>query len=674
LSAARRLLVAALLATSAALALAPAAFAEYGAPQLISRTAAQQAVSASSPAISADGRFVAFQGEIGDRIGVFREEVATGAIVPVATGSISAAQTQFYLTAAPSISADGRYVSFTTTARLDPTDDLGANSPDVYVADMATSPPTYELASALDGCEPEASATPCGLTYSGSGGAKAAGRVALSASGRKVAFVTTAPSNLTSEPTGSTPGTTTPAGQVVVRDLATDTTTLVSAERSSLSDEMTEDPVPGGGVVNLPNLPLLAGAAISADGSTVAWVGAHLAAQVSMGAAEAQKLETTHLTYDEPLWRRLTAGAPTRRMVAGDGTEPYPPQTNKNENNNSAEGWIGQPGADGVPSLSADGDIAFLLGNPTEATNLFEVNMAPGLTRGQAVRQLTMQAGFNPLDPHHSVNSGKSVALDGAVFDTSLSPDGERVAFVTARQRFPLASPVLVGSPPVTVGLVELYVLNLETDSFERVTHGLGGVSEASENAQSRKQTEPGSIAGNGSGATSPSFGGEGLLAFASNADNLAAGDGNEASDVFLERNSEATLTPGATSISEGPTEKKTKKAPWRLTLTARSLPHGQVRLIAQVPAKGRLRAEVKPEPDGPVNAGHLGSARARSLKGGRVAVVLRLPKRLRRLAHTREGVYAFAKVSFHAKGRRVLRGTVQMRFHVHAVKKSSGK
>ena len=68
---------------------------------------------------------------------------------------------------APSISADGRYVSFTTLARLDPDNDPAANSRDVYVADMAacsrraTSWPRRSTAAI-----PSAGDAPCGLTYS----------------------------------------------------------------------------------------------------------------------------------------------------------------------------------------------------------------------------------------------------------------------------------------------------------------------------------------------------------------------------------------------------------------------------------------------------------------------------------------------------------------------------
>src|SRR5262249_20997245 len=115
-------------------------------------------------------------------------------------------------------------------------------------------------------------------------------------------------------------------------------------------------------------------------------------------------------------------------------------------------------------------------------------------------------------------------------------------------------------------------------------------------------------------------------------------------------------------------------KRPWRIVVTAHSLPGGEVRIVAVVPAKGSLRAKVGAEPDGPVRAKRLGAARGRALQSGRVALELRLPRRLRHLAHSGEGVYAMARVSFHAKRRKTLRAKVQVRFHAYTPKHGKGK
>ena len=424
---------------------------------------------------------------------------------------------------------------------------------------MSVSPPSYELASALDGCDPAASSG-CGLTYAGGGGSEASGRVALSADGRRVAFLTSAPSDLTSGPGGSTEGVPTPAWQVVLRDLDSDATTLVSAERDPLSGTMTARPVPGGALVAGAQARLLRGAALSADGSTVAWLGTHLPAQVPLAAGEAEAfedLDSGTFPYDEPLWRRVAdvPGAPTRRIVGGDGAaDPFPDLTGKNTEFNLAEGWLGLESVVGVPQLSSDGRTVALIGNPTEGANVFLVDMAAGLSRAQAVRPLTREIVTDRSNPKVTINVAPYIPLNGHIFDLAISGDGERVAFVTARQRFTLSPPNLIGSAPVSVGLAELYVVDRESETLERVTHGLGGPGEPSLNAAALSVPEGANVS-QGDGAGSPSFGAGGLIAFRSTASNLVAGDANEASDAFLVQDARAFtfLVPTCTpKISRG--------------------------------------------------------------------------------------------------------------------------
>ena len=660
----------ALLALGVLLVCAPTAgAAEFGPIRLVSRGSVQQADEASAPALSADGRYLAFQGKLGTRRGIFREDLGSGAIVPVATGDAGEGGPSSDGTA-PSISADGRYVSFTTTARLDPDDDLQPSSRDVYVADMSASPPTYELASALDGCDPGQAAphTPCGLTYNGIGGAEASGRVALSADGREVVFITSAESDLTSGPGGSTEGVPTPARQVVLRDLGTAATTLVSAERDPGGGTMTARPVAGGSTVTLPAAPRLTGAALSADGSTVAWLGTHLPAQVPLPAAEAatiEQLDGGTFPYDEPLWRRIGDGpsAPIRRIVAGEGAaDPFPHLTGKSTANlNFAEGWLGA-NAYGIPQLSADGRTVALIGNPTEAVNLFVVDMSPGLTRAQALRQVTREIVVNPSERAEKVNEEPYLSINANIRELAISADGRRVAFTTARQRFPLSPPSLVGSPPSSVGLLELYVFNRDAETVQRVTHGLGGSGEPSL-APGRLATKNG-----GEGAESPSFGAGGRIAFSSPASNLAEGDSNEASDVFLVEASEPAPIAGRLDLPPGPATKRLRQ-PWRLTLSAFSLPDGAVRLVAVVPGAGRLRAGVGAKIGGAERARRFPARRAWALQSGPVPIELQPPPRFQRLARTPEGLFATVSVSFHRKGHKTLHGKLQVRFRVHAAK-----
>src|SRR5262249_19707257 len=161
-----------------------------------------------------------------------RKDLESGAVALVVEAGLAQAF-------GPSISASGRYVSFTTTRSLDPLNDPAPpQDSDVYVADMATPPsPSYEIASARNGCDlAQGPGQPCGLVYAGGNGSSAAGRVALSADGRRVAFVVQSQSNL-----GGAIGDV-PANQVVVRDLGAAETILVSAERDPVTGGMMPSP------------------------------------------------------------------------------------------------------------------------------------------------------------------------------------------------------------------------------------------------------------------------------------------------------------------------------------------------------------------------------------------------------------------------------------------------
>jgi hypothetical protein len=367
-------------------------------------------------------------------------------------------------------------------------------------------------------------------------------------------------------------------------------------------------------------------------------------------------------------------GAPTRRIVGGGdplapgcppgGTlsdpacqGPFPNLTGKNTDLNNATGWLGVPRVDGVPQLSADGRTVALIGNPTEATNLFLVDMSAGLSRREAVRQLTRQVSINPADEASVVNREPYVPLNGHIFDLTISPDGRRIAFATARQQFPLTPPNLIGSPPAQLGLVELYLMNLESETLQRVTRGDGGPGEASLGAGS---------AVDGAGATSPSFGDAGrLISFASTASNLVEGDGNDASDAFLVEDDEAPRVAGTVSISPPPPGVIVKRSR-RIALSAFSMADGSVRLVAVVPGAGALRARAGAALAVGSPPRRFAFARARAVGGGPVAMVLAPPHRFRRLVDSREGLYATARVSFHGADETPLHAQLAIRFHAH--------
>lgn len=622
---------------------------DFGPIELISKSSSEQAEIGTEPALSADGRYAAFCAMLAGREGIFREELGTGLLTPVAVGPIAGRCGSGAYATAPSISADGRYVSFMTRASLVPTD-TEPNKSDVYVADLSTSPPIYELASAV--AEPRDAEEPEPMP----GGSVVAGRVALSADGARIAFVN--------------------GGNVYVRELGAEATILISAKRDPLVG-MTEEPVPGGGAYEP------AGAAISADGSTVAWVGEHLPEQVALPAADEAGIKEIegrggggqNSAFHEPLWRRVPtpteAALPsTRRIVGCDGNheplcrEPFEGTLFGSRFEINADqtgyGWGLK-----LPQLDGDGEIAAVVGNPDEQYDLFVVDMAEGLDRIQAVQQITQW--INPVP-------GKTTELQqivqaaihpeylpftGEIADCAISADGTRLAFATTRQRFATAPYTLVTELPSAVGrIAELYEVDLESDKIERATPGPGN----------EVSTWVGSIEPAGVGSISFG-GGNRLIAFSSAADNLIGGDANERSDAFVVE----SIPPepvGTSTISPRPPQSAIQPT-WRMTVNAYSRPDGSVRVVAQVPGAGTLRGSARAQVGGHLKSRRVASGSGRSVVAGTLTFDLKLRHGRRSLAR-KPGLVARVHLAFTGSRGRPLRADLQSRFLVHPKREST--
>jgi hypothetical protein len=692
----------------------------------------QQADYAHDAAISANGRYVAFDGSYGGLTGVWRRDLQTGAVEAVAAENLLDPAISAPDADLPSISADGRYVSFTTTAPLDPVDDTNPG-PDVYVRDMTVPADTpcerepgtpgecaYVLASAASGSS-------AGLHYEPTGrvapefeernyGSLAAGRTALSADGEKVAFVTTAVSNLAG------PGT--PAMQVAVRDLATETTELVSvADEPTTGAPLPGQPVTGREGSNVygaiysssggqppifadpqPYEPAAAvGASISADGTAVAWLGVDVDRQAQMLPGEAP-LDS----YTEPLWRRIAdgPGAPVRRITGGSDpsapgclasgetalpstpseSDPCQGPLASSQLGRSAGTWSGGT-ANVIPRLSADGYTVALIANAPPVTlgqgfaaselksDAYVVDMHEGLTRRQALRPLTELAGGDQ----------QSLAEDGPIEDLAIAPDGAHVAFTTKRTQFPLGSPAYVSAPAASAGMLELFDVDLLDDTLTRVSQGFEGG--RSEHPHEAVATGKDPYLRAGDGALSPSYSSDGgILAFASTASNLAFGDGNtpplgsdrfDGSDAFTVSRALFDPVPTPQSVAAPPPQPAIVPA-WRLGVTARSLADGSVYLYAAVPASGTLRAVAKSAMR--VHVRHRGristavatasvatARKAVAAPGGKVVrLELKLAPRYRSLASTRRGLSGSVTVTFAAAGHPTLRQTLEVSFLKH--------
>ncbi len=618
--------------------------------------------------ISADGRYVAIEtfsrnffadddpdppGEYRAG-GIFRFDLQTRALAKVADGNLFAEGTNAFLRRgafSPSISANGRYLAFATAQRLVPAD--GNDNVDVYRRDMdaplpvggactgATPPPCpVVLVSARDGGEQPAGYAVPGLpTTGGNPGASPSRGVALSADGRRVAFVTEAASNLPDRP-----ATETPAGQIFLRDIDSRSTTLVTAGRDAGSGQMT--PQPAGGAL---------GAALSADGSTVAWTGANAAAQTRFLGGE-----NTDPSFYYYLWRRAPFGAtqPTRRISGlsdpddlacrqleeanpgmttvfdSTSTGPcYGPLTNRE----SATDITGQ-----LPSLSGDGNtVAFLTAAGARpdpivglALDLFITRMDAGLNRKQATTELTRDA----------INGG--TALSAPVTSATLSLDGRFIAVTSSRTQFSLPVLQQVGEPRAVPGPHELYLIDLGQHTIERtVRSDTGGDADG-------EVLDGVSLSANAD-----------RIAFSSFAGNLFRGDANQRADAFVvTREPEPTPEGGGENGGSGESSIETRRHP-HISARLRRLRRGVAVLGVSVPAAGRIEALAK---SAPVDrrSSVVAAGRARAARKGTVSLTLRPRPALLSALRAGERVTARVKVTYvPAGGGRKLRTSLKLTF-----------
>jgi hypothetical protein len=613
-------------------------------------------------AISADGRYVAIQTRARNFFadddpdppgefragGVFRFDLQTKALRKVADGSLfdeeSPSHPLLHLGALkPSISATGRYVAFSTAlplAAADKNENL-----DVYVRDMAlpaSDPGAFDLVSARDGGDEPANYGPAAFPLPGSEpGSDVSRGVAISADGQKVVFRTEAPSDLPASASVDVP-----AGQVFVRDRGADTTTLVTAVRDSGTGAMTGEPA--GGAV---------GAALSADGSTVAWTGHNAAEQTRFLGGE--NPDPSFLYY---LWRRVGDGpaAPIRRITgSADPDDPgciSPPPSFDRVTTGPCYGpltdqeAIPSDVAAQVPSLSADGDtVAFLTGaaaRPQASTNpgldLFVTRMTPGLTRKAATVELTRDT----LDTN--------IATASPLSGVAISPDGRYLAITSARTRFVLPALQLLGEPRAVPGPQELYVADLQSRTLERVTHSYSG-----------GDTDAGVM----EGATIAIGGGR--IAFASFAGNLLFGDANQRPDAFVAtRQPDPGTAPREQAPGAGGAAARIEEDRGGPQIGVRAKPGagGTVVLTVSVPAAGGVKAVARARAGVPRRLRTLATAtgRARGAVRSSVRLLLRPVARYRGELRDRRSIPGHASVGYVAsRGGRRASASVRISFRV---------
>lgn len=603
-------------------------------------------------AISANGRYVAIEtfarNFFGDTDpdpfdqyrggGIFRFDFETKRLAKVADGNLFRESDSAFLrrgAANPSLSADGRYVVFATAQQLLPADNN--ENVDVYLRDMtvALEPGevctgagtcAYTLVSARDGGDEPAHYGPPAFPFPGSNpGADVTRGVAISADGTKVAFRTEAPSDLPARP-----GTDTPAGQIFVRDLSAKTTTLVTLARDPLTGATTTDPA--GGALN---------AALSADGSTVAWTGSNAPAQTRFVPGE-----NTDPSFHYYLWRRVADGpsAPTRRITGlSDPDDPacaklladnpgisfnfdqistgpcFGPLTDQEANRTGISSQ--------VPAMSADGrTVLFLTGagprpnaNTGTGLDLYLTDMSPGLSRKQATVELTRDpANFDP-------------STSSPLTSVAISSNGRFAAVTTVRNQFQL--PVLqpIGQPRTNPNAQELYAIDLQARTIERVTRSYGG-------GEIEADVQPGvTLSADGS-----------RLAFSSFAGNLFFGDANQRADAFVATHvPELGETPAPPVAGGGGSSVELVRPRPRLAVRAKAKGAGVVVLTVAAPAAGAIKAVALARVGDPPKQRTIATRKTRSRGRGNILLVMRLEDRYRPAIAGGERLRAKIRVTF---------------------------
>jgi TolB protein len=344
--------------------------------------------------------------------------------------------------AEPSVSADGRYVVFSTNASNLVGDGVDTNGvSDIYLLDRGTN---------LDSTADDSTILVSFNTGNTAAGNGASVEPSISEDGRYVSF--------TSSATDLVAGDTNEARDIYRRDLQTNTTVRVSNNRDG----------------NFPN-DFSAEPHTSADGNFVAFTSrATNIAPVGV--------DRTDLSVRDVFLRNMSNGVPVLVSVTPGG--------------------VSGDGGSFDPSVSGDGRyVAFR----SEATDLAGAGVDTNAFRDIYVRDMT--SGTTTL-----VSRGfGGAAANGESDSPSISSDGNFIVFSSTAAN--LVAPGLDTNGAVR----DVFVFNRTTSEISLVS-----------NNQSRT--------GSGGGASSePSISQDGrFVGFTSDAADLATGDGNGASDVFL--------------------------------------------------------------------------------------------------------------------------------------------
>ncbi|HTF11219.1 MAG TPA: hypothetical protein VK659_23895, partial [Asanoa sp.] len=245
-------------------------------------------------------------------------------------------------------------------------------------------------------------------------------------------------------------------------------------------------------------------------------------------------------------------------------------------------------------------------------------DMSPGVSRKQGTVELTRDA------------SSADTATSSPLSSVAMSADGRYLGIVTSRTQFTLPALQLVGTARTVPGPHELYVVDLQQRTLERVAHSIGG----------------GDIDGGVQDGVSLSDGAQ-RVAFSSFAGNLFRGDANQRADTFV-----ATLLPqpgegtpdGAGGSGGGGSSVTVDRAGPRVLVRAKAKAAGVVVLTISVPAAGAIEAVAKGRSGKPPRMLTIATRKTHARGKGSFHVVMRAAPRFR--PRLREGNRLTARVS----------------------------
>lgn len=535
-----------------------AARAELGPPEVVSSTTGAQANGGSgAPAVSADGRYVVFSSQASNLYGanganqgwagggVFRKDLDTGTLDVVVPAVV---EDRAGSPGVPSVSGDGRYVVFDSRLPLVEADTNTAS--DVYRRDMRApigDPAAFTLVSA--GTDADAP-----LVYASSSGAQVAGH-AISADGNIVVFAIGSSSNaLQPDRTATTTG----AGAIVARDIGARTTQVINLTASGSVPTFSSSRA---GVGTAPS--------VTADGKVALWYA---------DGAEAYHSNVRDLGFQTLVQRPIGGSASETRVVAGpsDPEDPAcvgPSAPSPNVTPRPCDGvtYTSSSGVATIAGYAANGDGSVVaVAAATRANGIFTTEPQPDVmvvdmrrpgARKLATRQLTAGATAT------TAAGANAIALTG---------DGSNLAFTATSWSPNLNPPTPAGAFPAGPAVTQPYLIDLRASTIRLVGTSYDG-----------------SVLDGGVSSVALSEGST-TLAMQTAATNLFFGDANAADDIAVRRELRIA-TPTPLSEAAPPAARAPDPEPLgRLAVTAKGTPAGGATVTVAAPWAGRATVDVR--------------------------------------------------------------------------------